>query len=190
MLHAGDEMGRTQRGNNNAYCQDNEISWIDWRLDARQQDLLAFTQHIVGLFRAQPVLKRRRFFQGRSVREESVKDITWYAPGGHEMTGADWSDAGTHSLGVRLDGTQIDETDPNGDPIVGDTLFLMFSAQDIPLTFTLPARATTERWERLLDTADARWGRRVLVEAPSWELPPHAVAVFRLVRLPANGRAT
>ena len=188
MLYAGDEMGRTQQGNNNAYCQDNAISWIDWDLDPARQDLLRFTQYVVGMFRAQPVLKRRGFFQGRSVRGGNVKDITWFAPDGREMSGAGWTNVETRSLGVRLDGTQIDETDSNGDPIVGDTLFLMFSAHDTPLAFALPARVPADRWERLLDTADARWARRDLVEAPSYELAPRAVAVFRLVTPTANGR--
>jgi len=188
MLYMGDEMGRTQRGNNNAYCQDNEISWVDWRLDASQQDLLRFTRHIVGLFRAQPVLKRRRFFQGRSVRGGAVKDIMWFAPNGHEMNGGSWGDASTRSLGVRLDGTQIDETDSHGDPIVGDTLFLMFSAQDAALPFALPPHQPAERWERLLDTAEATWGRRALVETPTYSLQARAVAVFRLVPPDVNGR--
>jgi glycogen operon protein len=188
MLYMGDEMGRTQLGNNNAYCQDSEISWVDWRLDPAQQDLLRFTRHIVGLFRAQPVLKRRRFFQGRSLRGHDVKDITWFAPDGREMSGAAWRAVEGRSLGVRLDGAQIDETDDRGDPIVGDTLFLMFSADDAPLTFALPAREPAQRWERLLDTADARWERRSLQEAPSYELAARAVAVFRLVDRSANGR--
>jgi glycogen operon protein len=188
MLYMGDEMGRTQGGNNNAYCQDSEISWVDWRLDAAQQELLRFTQHIVGLFRAQPVLKRRRFFQGRSMRRDGVKDIMWFAPDGREMSHATWGVVEARSLGVRLDGTQIDETDDRGDPIVGDTLFLMFSAQDVPLRFTLPALGPAERWERLLDTADAHWKRRSLVETPTYALQPRAVAVFRLVTPATNGR--
>ncbi len=188
MLYMGDEMGRTQQGNNNAYCQDSEISWVDWRLDAGQQDLLRFTQHIVGLFRAQPVLKRRRFFQGRSVRGGSVKDITWFAPNGREMDNGAWGDAAARSLGVRLDGSQIDETDGHGDPIVGDTLFLMFSAHDAALRFALPACQPGERWERLLDTADAAWGKRALVKTQTYLLQARAVAVFRLVTPDADGR--
>jgi glycogen operon protein len=134
------------------------------------------------------VLKRRRFFQGRSLRGHDVKDITWFAPDGREMSGAAWRAVEGRSLGVRLDGAQIDETDDRGDPIVGDTLFLMFSADDAPLTFALPAREPAQRWERLLDTADARWERRSLQEAPSYELAARAVAVFRLVDRSANGR--
>src|SRR6185436_19967922 len=104
MLYSGDETGRTQRGNNNAYCQDNEMRC------------------------GQPVLKRRRFFQGRSTREGAPKDITWFAPDGSEMSDATWRNADARTLGVRLDGTQIDETNEAGNPIVGDTLFLLFSA--------------------------------------------------------------
>ena len=80
MLHAGDESGRTQRGNNNAYCQDNEISWLDWQRSVEQEDLLRFTKYVIEMRRNQPVLKRRRFFQGKSVRDGAIKDITWFAP--------------------------------------------------------------------------------------------------------------
>jgi glycogen operon protein len=187
MLYAGDEMGRTQRGNNNAYCQDNEISWIDWSLSPEQADLLRFTEYIVGMFRAQPVLKRRRFFQGRSMRGDGVKDITWFAPDGSELSGADWYSVDARSLGLRLDGTQIDESDEAGRPIVGDTLFVILSAHDAPLSFALPPRSPTQQWERLLDTADVRWARRTLHGGSAYELEARAVAVFRLVDVVRNG---
>ena len=139
MLYAGDEVGRSQRGNNNAYCQDNEISWLDWQRSAEQDDLFRFTKYVIEMRRDQPVLKRRRFFQGNTVRDGAIKDIAWFAPDGSEMAEAMWrSDART--LGVRLDGSQIDETDALGNPIVGDTLFLLFSAHDEPVRFTLPTR--------------------------------------------------
>jgi glycogen operon protein len=187
MLYAGDEMGRSQGGNNNAYCQDNEISWIDWNLSVEQADLLRFTQYVVGMFRAQPALKRRHFLQGRSLRGDGVKDITWFAPDGSELSGADWYSMDARSLGVRLDGTQIDETDASGRPLVGDTLFLILSAHDAPVPFALPRHRPTEQWERLLDTADARWARRSLHAGRAYELAARAVAVFRLVEPSPNG---
>jgi glycogen operon protein len=189
MLHAGDESGRSQRGNNNAYCQDNEISWLDWQRSPEQADLLRFTQYVIGMRRGQPVLNRRRFFQGQRVREGADKDITWFAPDGTEMSEAMWRSDDLRTLGVRLDGTQIDETDELGNPIVGDTLFLLFSAHDEPVRFALPPRRDAQRWERLLDTADARWSRRTACDEPCYELAARSVVVFRLATAGANGSA-
>jgi glycogen operon protein len=187
MLYAGDEMGRTQRGNNNAYCQDNDISWLDWQRSAEQDDLLHFTEYVIAMRRSQPVLKRRRFFAGQVGREGAVKDITWFAPDGTEMSEAAWGRRDTHALGVRLDGKLIDETDAQGDPIVGDTLFLLFNAQLEPVRFQLPPRDPAERWERLLDTAEARWSRRILLGDSHYGLAAQSVVVFRLAAPPANG---
>src|SRR6185503_6599395 len=130
-----------------------------------QEDLLRFTKYVIDMRRNQPVLKRRRFFQGRSTREGAPKDITWFAPDGSEMSDATWGNPDARTLGVRLDGTQIDETDEQGNPIVGDTLFLLFSAQDEAIRFAFPDRAPTQQWERLLDTADARWSRHVACDS-------------------------
>ncbi len=136
--------------------------------------------------RDQPVLKRRRFFQGNTVRDGAIKDIAWFAPDGSEMAEAMWrSDART--LGVRLDGSQIDETDALGNPIVGDTLFLLFSAHDEPVRFTLPTRTPNQHWERLLDTADARWARRIVCDSAHYELAARSTVVFRLAHQTTNG---
>jgi isoamylase len=183
MLTAGDEMGRTQGGNNNAYCQDNETSWIDWSLEPHQEDLLAFTRYMLGLFRTQPVLKRRRFLRGRSLDGGSAKDITWFEPSGKEMAGDAWHAHSARTLAVRLDGTQIDERDDEGRPIAGDTLFLAFNAQSDPATFTLPGPAT-DRWERILDTGDTEWSAREVTTGRAYVLGPRAVAAFRLFRGP------
>jgi glycogen operon protein len=187
MLYSGDEMGRSQRGNNNAYCQDNEISWLDWQRSAEQDDLLRFTRYVIEMRRNQPVLKRRRFFQGDSVGEgATIKDITWFAPDGNEMSQAMWS-SDARALGVRLDGSQIDETDAHGNPIVGDTLFVLFSAGEQPVRFAFPPRAPEQRWERLLDTSDARWARRIEYDATHYELAERSTVVFRLVEQAVNG---
>jgi glycogen operon protein len=187
MLYAGDEMGRTQRGNNNAYNQDNEISWLDWQRSADQDDLLRFTEYVIALRRSQPVLKRRRFFQGEAVRGGSTKDITWFAPDGSEMSDDAWRQEELRSLGVRLDGTQIDETDAQGNPIVGDTLVLLFSADEDCVDFTLPAPGPDQHWERLLDTSDPRWSKRTAHDEPRYPLQPRSVVVFRLTGESANG---
>ena len=128
MLLAGDEFGRTQQGNNNAYCQDNEISWVDWNLQPWQQELLAFTRTVVELFHKHPSLRRRKFFQGRKVMGSTIKDITWFRPDGEEMTPADWSNPEAHSLAMRLAGNAITETDDRGEPIVDDSLFILLNA--------------------------------------------------------------
>jgi isoamylase len=188
MLYAGDEVGRTQRGNNNAYCQDNEISWLDWQRSAEQEDLLRFTKYVIEMRRSQPVLKRRRFFQGKSVREGAIKDITWFAPDGSEMSPEMWA-SDVRTLGVRLDGSQIDETDSRGNPTVGDTLFLLFSANEETVRFAFPPRTRAQRWERLLDTSDARWARRLAYDASHYDLAARSVVVFRLAEQTVNGGA-
>jgi glycogen operon protein len=145
---------------------------------------------VIEMRRNQPVLKRRRFFHGDSVREgATIKDITWFARDGSEMSQAIWgSDART--LGVRLDGSQIDETDAHGNPIVGDTLFVLFSADEQPVRFAFPRRTPEQRWERLLDTSDARWARRIEYDATHYELAERSTVVFRLVEQAVNGGHT
>jgi glycogen operon protein len=178
MLLAGDEVGRTQRGNNNAYCQDNELSWIDWNRSAEQEDLLAFTRYLIHIFRAQPVLKRRRFFQGASLDGGPDKDITWFDQSGLEMAGERWQTA--RCLGVRLDGTQLQENDEAGNPLVGDTLFLIFNTGAEPVRFELPPSMPSEAWERMLDTSKRDWDRRARPDSNAYDLAPRSVAAFRL----------
>src|SRR5690606_30732474 len=109
MLSHGDEIGRTQRGNNNAYAQDNETTWIDWKLEKWQQDLLEFTREVFALRRHHPVLRRRHFFSGAAADEGGLKDVTWIGPTGTELTHADWHDSATHALGMLVDGDATDE---------------------------------------------------------------------------------
>ncbi len=124
MLLGGDEMGRTQRGNNNGYAQDNEISWYDWDLTDDDRALLDFTRSLIGIFRAHPVLRRRSFFQGRRIRGSSVKDLTWYGPDGGEMTDEQWQASGLHTIGLRMAGDAIAEPGPHGERIIDDTVLL------------------------------------------------------------------
>ena len=122
MLSGGDEVGRTQLGNNNAYCQDNEISWTPWELDAEQRDFLEFTRRLIRVWRDHPVLRRRKFFQGRRIRGADVIDIAWIDPSGREMTDETWNSPDVRCLGVRLNGDAIDEVNERGQRIVGETL--------------------------------------------------------------------
>ncbi|MGZ8475222.1 MAG: glycogen debranching protein GlgX [Candidatus Limnocylindria bacterium] len=152
MLLGGDEIGRTQRGNNNGYAQDNEIGWFDWDLKRRDRQLLEFTRGLIGLFRQHPVLRRRRFFQGRQIRGSRVKDLTWYAPDGSEMTDAAWQAPGVRTLGVQFAGDAIDERGPRGEVILDDTLLIILNADERPVAFTLPNHGTARRWELVFDT--------------------------------------
>jgi glycogen operon protein len=152
MLSAGDEIGRTQHGNNNAYCQDNGISWIDWNLDQSQHELLEFTRLLSRLFHQHPVLRRRKFFQGRRIRGSEVKDLAWFRPDGREITDEDWNNWHTRCLGLRLSGDAIEELDVRGNHIVDHTLLMLLNAHYEPLPFVLPAYQTPVRWEALVDT--------------------------------------
>ncbi|HTE65177.1 MAG TPA: glycogen debranching protein GlgX, partial [Candidatus Binatia bacterium] len=152
MLLGGDEIGRTQGGNNNGYCQDNGISWFDWNLDAERTQLLEFTRAMIRIFRAHPVLRRRRFFQGRRIRGSSVKDLTWYGPDGHEMTDAQWHAEGVHTIGVRLAGDAIEERGPRRERIVDDTLLLILNADEETIEFRLPEGARNG-WRLIADTS-------------------------------------
>jgi glycogen operon protein len=162
MLCAGDEMGRTQNGNNNAYCQDNELSWIDWELDDERRELLEFTSFLIHLRREHPVFHRRRFFQGRRIRGADVEDLTWFEPSGHEMTDEAWDTDFARALTVRLGGESIDETDENGERVVDDTFLLLINGSHESVSFTLPPARPAARWDRVLDTGEPD-GRRTLV---------------------------
>jgi glycogen operon protein len=154
MLLGGDEMGRTQGGNNNAYCQDNEISWFDWGLRDDNLELLGFTRRLMDFRTAHPVLRRRRWFQGRSIRGQELKDIAWFNPDGQEMTDADWDAGFAKVLGVFLNGDEIPNRGPRGERIVDDSLLLLFSAHHEPIDFTIPEGGYGEQWDLAFDTAE------------------------------------
>jgi isoamylase len=152
MLLGGDEIGRTQQGNNNGYAQDNEISWFNWDLERRDRQLLAFTRGLIRMFRSHPVLRRRRFFQGRQIRGSRVKDLTWFAPDGTEMTDEEWQAPGVKTLGVQYAGDAIEERGPRGEHVVDDTLLIILNADEKPVAFTLPNHEVAQRWEVVFDT--------------------------------------
>jgi glycogen operon protein len=147
MLVAGDEMGRTQRGNNNAYCQDNEVSWLDWA--DRDEDLLEFTKLLIELRRGHPTFRRRRYFQGRPIR--GTVDLGWCRPDGSEMTDEDWEVGHARSIGLFINGDSITEPDPRGQHIVDDSFLLLFNAHDEPIEWTLPTQWGGP-WQVVLDT--------------------------------------
>jgi glycogen operon protein len=155
MLCGGDELGRTQRGNNNAYCQDNETSWYDWRLDDRQRALLAFTRRLIRLRWEHPELRRRKFFQGRPLCQAGMKDLAWLKPDGSELTEAEWQAATLQAFGVRLCGEAMDEVDERGEPITADTLLLLLNGDPEAVDFVLPDAHPGREWNFLLDTTES-----------------------------------
>ena len=178
MLCAGDEFGRTQRGNNNAYCQDNKVSWLNWDFDDEQKELRDFVRMLIRLRAGQPVLRRRQFFQGRPIRGSQVKDISWLEPSGQEMTDASWNAEFVRCLGMLLAGDQIDETDERGNRIVGDSLLLLLNAHHEPILFTLPQH-TQGWWDLVLDTAHGTADDLLHHVGQAYELAERSLAVFR-----------
>jgi glycogen operon protein len=157
MLVAGDEMNRTQRGNNNAYCQDNEISWLHWPEAPGGPDeaLGEFTRRLIRLRRDHPVFRRRQYFQGRSIRgaHDALGDIAWFTPAGEEMTEEDWDAGFTKSLTVFLNGEAISEPDQRGGRVRDDSFLLLFNASEQDLEFTVPPARYGQAWDKELDTA-------------------------------------
>jgi len=177
VLH-GDELGRTQRGNNNAYCQDNEISWIDWTTVDRT--MLEFTRRVLALRHAQPVLRRQHFFQGQVGRGVRRKDIVWFRTDGAEMEDEDWADDQRRSLGMLLNGELIPERDDLGDRIRGDTLLVLLHSHWEDVGWRLPT-GWGEHWEVLLDTArpEERAGARTVSAGADLTLTARSLAVLR-----------
>jgi glycogen operon protein len=153
MLLMGDEVGRTQNGNNNAYCQDNEISWLDWDDRERNADLFEFTRRLTELRRDHPVFRRRRWFTGRSIRGAEIDDIGWVRPDGEPMSDEDWDAGFARSLGMALNGEAIPWPGPRGEPVVDDSFVVALNAHHEDLTWTAPGPPWGEVWEVVLDTA-------------------------------------
>jgi glycogen operon protein len=152
MLCGGDEYGRTQKGNNNAYCQDNDISWLNWDRDEHQQQLFQFVSKLIEFRKKHPVFARPNFFRGRQIRGGKIKDIMWLNCAGIEMSNEEWEAEGIRCLGVMLSGNMGDITDFYGNPIRDDTFLLCFNAHHEPVEFTLP-QAKSMSWKLLLDTS-------------------------------------
>jgi len=174
MLSHGDELGRTQRGNNNAYCQDNDISWMQWTLDGRARELLAFTREVFAIRRQHPVLRRRSFFRGAPVSGDGVKDVTWLRPDGVEMTAEDWGRPDGHVLGMLIHGESSDEIDDRGRAVAGETLLLVLNASPSHCAFALPKLGA---WQEVVHTAHP--GRHAH-KTSACELPRWSLALLRL----------
>jgi glycogen operon protein len=181
MIRGGDELSQSQHGNNNAYCQDNEITWLSWELNQEQKDFLGFTRQMVALSRTEPVLQRRKFFQGRGLRGTDVKDISWFEPSGQEMTDDAWNAGFVRCLGVRLAGDAIDEMNEGGERIVGDTLLLLLNAHHEAIAFTLPTLPSENRWRRIVDTASPPEDWPDSPGARQYALQGRSLALFRKI---------
>ncbi|HXY29906.1 MAG TPA: hypothetical protein VEI06_04285, partial [Gemmatimonadaceae bacterium] len=156
MLSHGDEIGRTQRGNNNAYAQDSPLTWVDWTPDDRSRALLEFTKRVFALRHANPVLRRRTFFHGQALNSSGAKDLVWIRPDGAEMTDADWGDPTSHSIGMLIRGESADEIDDRGRSIAGDTLLLLMNNGERKQAWTLPRLEIAGGWVTMVDTAEPR----------------------------------
>jgi isoamylase len=180
MICGGDELSHSQAGNNNAYCQDNELTWLNWELDADRQEFLAFVKQITLLWRTQPVFQRRRFFHGRGIRGSSIKDISWLDPTGQDMSDEAWNAGFIRCVGVRLAGDLIGDLDDHGEPIVGETLLILLNAHHEAIPFTLPLTKAEHRWERILDTAVPNAQSAFLNEKDVYELEGRSFSVLRI----------
>jgi len=192
MILHGDEVGRSQRGNNNVYCQDNELAWMDWDLEPWQHELLAFTRRLVRLRRDHPVFRRRRFFAGTAVADQ-VADIAWFTPEGENMKSADWSHDHARALMVFLNGDAIPEPDQRGARVVDDSFLVAFNAGDQPLTFTLPDEVYGEGWLVALDTHEVEAGSVSIFEDATTLVPGIEFLVADrsvvVLRRPKNGNS-
>jgi glycogen operon protein len=181
MVCGGDEIGRTQQGNNNAYCQDNELGWLDWNLDERRQALLEFSRRLIRFRREHPTLRRRKFFHGRRIRGSEVKDITWLRADGGEMTDEEWNSGWVRTLGMRLSGEGLGMVDEAGQPLTDDTLLILLNAHHETVRFSLPTGASRVRWEILIDTHKPHVppGRRVFRGGKALPIAGRSLMVLR-----------
>ena len=179
MLLAGDEFGQTQHGNNNAYCQDSPVAWLDWHFSSGQRALFDFVCQVMRLRQAHPVFRRRHFFQGRQIHGPAIKDLYWLKPDGTEMSEADWNAADACCLGMALPGDQITETDAHGERIIGETFAILFNAHHEAISFRLGGRRRDVQWSCVLDTATPDATSRVFEHMSKFPLQARSLALLR-----------
>jgi glycogen operon protein len=186
MISGGDEFGHTQLGNNNAYCQDSELTWYNWEFTKGHRELLEFTKRLIAFRKEHPVLRRRTFFQGRRLRGSEIKDIAWFDSSGREMTDEEWTSGHVRSMGMRLSGDAIQETDELGRRVGGETLLVLLNAWSNTVPFVLPAHRAGTRWIMAFDTARNGQPSRKQVGrgGRTYDLEAHSMAVFRLADQP------
>ena len=189
MIYAGDEIGHTQTGNNNAYCQDNPISWLSWVLQTADRDLLAFVHRIINLRKRHPIFHRRRFFQGRPVEGADVKDVLWLDPAGTEMNEDQWRDASVRCVGMFLSGQGLDETDERGRKLGDENFLVLLNSHHEDIEFTLPALPASSQWSAWMDTSRESGLHSAETPEAGKAYPLHARSMVVLMeRRGANGK--
>jgi glycogen operon protein len=179
MLLAGDEMARSQNGNNNAYCQDNELSWLDWSaMDDARLELVAFVQRLIAFRKAHPVLRRARFMHGREHSPAGIKDITWLTLHGTEMTAEDWQKSFARSIGILLDGRARPDHTADGRFEEDDCLFTAMNAHSEALPFKLPQMPGLKHWRRVIDTAEEASSSGIYEAGTETQVAGRSLAVF------------
>jgi isoamylase len=179
MLVAGDELSHTQKGNNNTYAQDNELTHLNWDLDERKRKLLEFVKKCTRIWSEQPVLQRRKFFLGRAIRGSDIKDISFFEPTGNEMSDEAWNNGSVRCIGIRLAGDIINEVNERGEPITGDTLLLLINGHWEQIPFNLPYTKAEHVWETMVDTSDPDMPLRVCRGGEQYPLEGRSVALLR-----------
>jgi glycogen operon protein len=182
MLVAGDEMCRTQNGNNNAYCQDNELSWLHWDLDAAARALLAFTTRVIALRNHHPLFRRRTFFRGRARLDADLADIVWQSPDGQEMTDAEWNQSSAHCLGAHLPAHALSERDEQGQLVEDDDVLLLLNAHHDAVPFRVPPDGAGPMWTAIVDTSRTDGAPAESTFAPGGEYPLQGRSLVLLTR--------
>jgi glycogen operon protein len=183
MLCGGDEWGRSQNGNNNAYCQDNELSWFNWERGAEDEQLLQFTMRLIQLRTEHAVLRRPKFFQGRRIRASEIKDVMWFNPGGNEMSEDEWTSPFVRCVAMLLSGDTMDLVSFEGQPVRDQTFLLLINAHYEPIEFVLPGSEKLE-WEVILDTTEEDGflkKTKTLASGDDFEVANRSTCLFRLV---------
>jgi glycogen operon protein len=175
MVVAGDEFGRTQNGNNNAYCQDNEISWLNW--ENTDQDMLAFTRKVIQIRKDHPAFRRRRWFKGEPIK--GLEDIAWFLPDGTEMSDENWNHDFAKSLGVFLNGQGLHYVNPVGEKVTDDNFYLIFNAHFEAVEYKIPSKIYNKEWTKILDTSEVNTELQKLNEKDTLEVQGRSIILLQ-----------
>jgi isoamylase len=182
MICHGDEYGRTQHGNNNVYCQDNEISWFNWEWEDRHKEFFEFTRQLIALTQASPVFHRRRFFQGRHIHGQDVKDIRWIRPDGKDMTDEEWNSSFVKTMGMLLNGKEMEEVDEKGKEVKDNVFLVLVNAYWEAISYTLPDSGNAGNWEILFDTSNpSETFEEKMLPENNYNLGPRSLVMLKLI---------
>ncbi|ACD82594.1 glycogen debranching protein GlgX [Candidatus Methylacidiphilum infernorum] len=179
MLLSGDEMGHSQKGNNNCYCQDNELSWISWKLTPQEEKFLQFICELIKIRKTEPVFQRRKFFHGRAIRGSEVRDIRWLDINGEPLTDESWNTGYIKSFGVYLAGDMIGDVDEQGNPVEGNSMLIFFNGSENPVSLTLPKRREDKPWTIVFDTAKDETAPEEYPGGSAYPLKERSLVLFR-----------